>query len=247
MGLSSVKGNSGYIGIDKRGEVASTGTTGSVSVRKQFLERRRGNLEPITPGGGNILFEDDFEDGTLNKWTVANEGGAGTSKSDWVVGTAVSSSGGTQSAYISDNNGTNAQYYGSSQRDSHIYFDFDVPADATSLTLDFDWRCNGESSFDYGYINYWNTSSTPVAGTEYTSTTDRLGASTYSGRYNDSYKAGADLNWFHETVTIDGTTGNGPLFTPGTTQRIVVSWTNDSSVENNPGMCIDNIRLIYNV
>lgn len=245
MGLSSIKGNSGYIGIDKRGEVASTGTTGSVSVRKQFLERRRGNFAPITPTG-NVLFEDDFEDGTLNKWTVANEGGAGTAKSDWVVGTAVSSSGGTQSAYISDNNGVNAQYYGSGQRDSHIYFDFDVPSLATSLTLEFDWRCNGESSFDFGYVNYWNTTSTPVAGVEYTSLTDRLGASSASGRFNDSYQPGSDLSWFREVITIDGTSGNGPLFTPGTTQRIVFSWTNDSSIENNPGMCIDNVILIYN-
>ena len=44
MGLSSKKGNSGYIGLDKRGEVASTGTTGSVSVRKHYLERKRGNF-----------------------------------------------------------------------------------------------------------------------------------------------------------------------------------------------------------
>lgn len=245
MGLSLIKGNSGYIGIDKRGDVSSTGTTGNVSIRKHYLERKRGKLGPISPVT-NILFEDDFEDGTLNKWTVANEGGSGTAKSDWVVGSAVSSTGGTQSAYISDNDGANAQYYGSSQRDSHIYFDFDVPADATSLTLIFDWRCNGEGSFDNGYVNYWNTSSTPIAGTEYTSTTDRLGGDA-NGRFNDSYQPGADLNWFTETITIDGTSGNGPNFNPGTTQRIVFSWTNDSSVENNPGMCIDNVKLTYNV
>jgi len=41
MGLSLIKGNSGYIGLDKRGEVSSTGTTVSVSVRKQFLEKKR--------------------------------------------------------------------------------------------------------------------------------------------------------------------------------------------------------------
>ena len=55
MGLSLVKGNSGYIGLDKRGEVASTGTTGSVSVRKHYLERKRGNFAPISPTPSNIL------------------------------------------------------------------------------------------------------------------------------------------------------------------------------------------------
>jgi hypothetical protein len=243
MGLSSLKGNSGYIGIDKRNEVSSTGTTGNVSIKKYYLERLSGNFAPIV---GNLLFEDDFEDGTLNKWSVANEGGSGSFKSDWEVGTnVVSASGGTYSAYISDDNGVTAQYYGSSQRDSHIYFDFDVPANAVSLTLQFDWRCNGESSFDHGYVNYWNTTSTPLAGIEYTSTTDRLGGDA-NGRFNDLYQPGADLNWFTEVINIDGTIGNGPLFSPGNTQRIVFSWTNDSSVENNPGFCIDNVKLTFN-
>lgn len=245
MGRSFLRGNSGYIGKDYRGDVIGSGTTGNISIRKQYLERKRGNLTPIG-GETNVLFEDDFEDGTLDKWTVANEGGSGTAKSDWVVGSNVSSSGGTLSAYISDNGGTNAQYYGSGQRDSHIYFDFDVPADATSLTLTFEWRCNGEGSFDHGYVNYWNTTDTPVAGTEYTSTTDRIGGDVTNKRFNDAYNALGDTQFIPESITIDGTTGNGPKFNPGTTQRIVFSWTNDSSVENNPGMCIDNVLLIYN-
>ena len=70
MGLSLVKGNSGYIGLDKRGEVASTGTTGSVSVRKHYLERKRGNFAPIV--STNVLFEDDFSTGDLSNWTVYN-------------------------------------------------------------------------------------------------------------------------------------------------------------------------------
>ena len=59
MGLSHIKGNSGYIGVDKRGEVSSTGTTGSVSVRKHYLERKRGNFAPISPTPSNVLFEDE--------------------------------------------------------------------------------------------------------------------------------------------------------------------------------------------
>ena len=83
MGLSLIKGNSGYIGIDKRGEVASTGTTGSVSVKKHYLERKRGNFSPIIPTT-NILFEDDFATGDLSKWTVYN----GSEPSQWEVNTS---------------------------------------------------------------------------------------------------------------------------------------------------------------
>lgn len=245
MGRSSKKGNSGYIGVDKRD--TTTGTTiGNVSIRKHFLERKQGNFAPVVDT--NVLFEDDFNSGGFSKWTVAND--SATPRSNWHTGSAEASTGGTgtaRGAYISDDFGVTAQYYGSSQRDSHIYFDFDVPADAVSLTLSFDWKCNGESSFDYGYVNYWNTSSTPVAGTEYTSTTDRIGpAGGTSGRYNDTSNPAADTDWVTESLTIDGTTGNGPNFAPGTTQRIVFSWTNDSSVENNPGFCIDNVKLVFN-
>lgn len=241
MGLSIKKGNGGFIGVDTRANVTSS--AGSFSVKKYYFARLNNTIIP--PTATNVLFEDNFEDGTLNKWTVANEGGSGTNKSDWVVGTNVFASG-SYSAYISDNNGVTAQYYGSSQRDSHIYCDFDVPASATSLTLTFNWRCNGEGSFDHGYVNYWNTTSTPIAGVEYTSTTDRVGGDATNKRFNDAYDGLADTQFVFESITIDGTSGNGPLFNPGTTQRLVFSWTNDSSVENNPGFCIDNVKLIYN-
>ena len=83
MGLSLIKGNSGYIGLDKRGEVASTGTTGSVSVRKHYLERKRGNFGPIVPTDPSVLFEDDFSSDDLSKWTVYN----GSEPSQWEVNT----------------------------------------------------------------------------------------------------------------------------------------------------------------
>lgn len=50
MGLSHLKGNSGYIGQDKRHETGSTGTTGNVSVQKHYLERKLGNFSPLGLG-----------------------------------------------------------------------------------------------------------------------------------------------------------------------------------------------------
>ena len=86
MGLSTLKGNSGYIGIDKRSSVTGT-TIGNISLKKLYLERVGGNLVPIIPPGpSTILFEDDFSGNNLNKWTVENgaqsSGGTVTITSD---------------------------------------------------------------------------------------------------------------------------------------------------------------------
>lgn len=250
MGLSHIKGNSGFIGIDRRGETGTTGGTGSISVRKQFLERRRGNLAPITNGDPYVLFQDDFEDGTLNKWTALN-GSPSNQPSYWVVGTTQNTSyplvsGGTYSAYITTD-GTTFNYTNNS--DVFIYVDVYIPADATSLTLDFDWMCNGESSYDFGYVMFTDPTLTsptnPVpanngnSGTYY-ATSYRVGPI----RLNDSYKALADTEYVHETITIDS---GDTYWAVGATRRLSFCFTSDGSLTYNPGFGIDNVILRYNV
>lgn len=273
MGLSTIKGNSGYLGIDKRGEVGSTGSTGTISVRKFYLERLGGNLSPISPTN-NVLFEDDFSSGNLTNWTVYN----GSESSIWFVGTDVRDSNGgtgneggspvtipsgsTYSAFVSNNNTNN--YYNISV-DVHMVFEFTIPSDvtATSLTLEFDWMCFGErgsgiGSFDYGYLNYINPSSfTPVAGTEYTTdTTSReriIGTNTspntdngkFTGDGASSRNSAAINNFVYENITIDSTeiTQSGLWCDNNCTRAIMFSWTSDSSVVDNPSWTIANVKL----
>lgn len=277
MGLSLIKGNSGYIGIDKRGEVASTGTTGSVSVRKHYLERKRGNLEPITPDTGNVLFEDDFSTGDLSKWTLYN----GSEPSQWEVNTSSGClnsagtpqtipSGSTYAAFISDNGGVNNNY--SNNSDAHMLFTFTVPPGTTSLILEFDWMCFGErasglANYDYGYVNYINpTTFTPAAGTEYTTAiaTGReriIGSDTspntddgkFTGDGTSSRNNSASSGWVYEKITIDNsevTSGvwcDGITCTNGTTRGIMFSWASDSSVIDTPAFTIANVKLTYNI
>ena len=276
MGLSLIKGNSGYIGIDKRGEVASTGTTGSVSVRKHYLERKRGNFTPIGPET-NVLFEDYFATGDLSNCTVYN----GSESSVLYVGTDVRDSNGgsgneggssvtipsgsTYAAFVSNNNTNN--YY-NNLVDVHMVFEFTIPSDvtATSLTLEFDWLCFGErgsgsGSFDYGYLNFINPSSfTPVAGTEYTTdTTSReriIGTNTspntdsgkFTGDGSSSRNSSALNNFVYENITIDNTeiTQSGLWCDNNCTRAIMFSWTSDSSVIDNPSWTIANVKLTYN-
>jgi hypothetical protein len=252
MGLSSFRGNSGYRGIDKRNESGSTGTTGNVSVKKHFLERKSGNFAPIV-SFPTTLFEDDFEDGTLNKWTVANA--TGTDPSQWVVGTATSFSG-SNSAYISDDGGTTNTYSSTGSDptvwNSHMWFDVSLPStggttNMTGVTVSFDWKCNGENAagagdYDFGYVTVTVTSFSPVAGTEYTDAGDRIGATTNEGKFNDTYDTNADTQYVHEDAIF---TTDNIRWCSECDRRIVFSWTNDSSVENQPPWTVDNVVVTW--
>jgi len=274
MGLSLIKGNSGYIGIDKRGEVASTGTTGSVSVKKHFLERKRGNLGPIVPTDPSVLFEDDFASGDLSKWTVYN----GSEPSQWEVNTytaclnssAVAQtipSGSTYAAFISSDNGNSNDYTNNS--DPHMVFEFTIPSDitATSLTLTFDWMCYGERSsglgrYDYGYIHYIDPSLfTPSAGSEYDSSSStgreriigtNVNPNTDSGKFtgdgSSSRNNNASAGWVTENITIDSSeiTRSGLWCDNDCTRGLMFSWASDFGTIDNPGWTIANIKLIYN-
>lgn len=244
MGLSFLRGNSGYVGADGRTTAGQDGTVGNMNVQKHFLGRQAGNFFPI--GASKVLFEDDFESGNLNKWTVINAT-AGTEQNIWVAGTAVSASG-TTSAYIS-NDGSSHVYSSVGSNDeawnSHMYFEFTIPAAATGLTLDFDWRCNGEEGsgeddYDFGYVQFTTDAYVPDVGSEYVGA--RVGATTNDGKFNDSYDSDADTQWVHETITINSTTDN---WCTNCNRRLVFSWTNDLSGEYQPPFAIDNVLLVW--
>jgi hypothetical protein len=178
MGLSSLKGNGGYIGLDERGNYLS-GTTGNMSVQKYYLGRLGDYISyegaPNDFCNGNCLFYDDFQTGDFNggytgpdntvesSWVVVN----GSQPAPWIVGTGTRNdngngdeggdlvtipSGTTYAAYPSNNATDN--YYDPSNY-VHIYFEFHIPAGTTSLTLEFDWLCYGErSTSDTAYTSF---------------------------------------------------------------------------------------------
>lgn len=269
MGLSTLKGNSGYIGIDKRNSVTGT-TIGNLTLKKFFLERVGGNLVPlIPPGPSTILFEDDFSANNLNKWTVVN----GSEPSIWIVGTNVLAStgaavtvpsGSTYSAYISSNGSSNVY---TTNSDSHIYFDFDIPENTTSLTLQFDWLCYGErtsgfNDWDFGYLTFADpTLFTPVAGSFYgqsgsgyervvgSNTADNLDSGKFTGDGTSARSSNTSKNSFvYENITLDNTEiSTGSLWCDNCTRRIVFSWVSDGSVIDDPSWSIANVKLTYNL
>ncbi len=269
MGLSTLKGNSGFIGIDKRNSVTGD-TIGNLSLKKFFLERKKGNLVPIIPPGpSTILFEDDFSSNNLNKWNVSN----GTQPSVWITGSNVKSStsssvvipsGSTYSAYISSNSSSNV--YNTNSR-SHIYFDFDIPENTVSLSLEFDWLCYGErtsgfNDWDFGYITFSDpTQFTPSAGSYYgqsgtgferilgSNTADNLDSGKFTGDGGDARSENTSKNNFvYENITIDNTEiTTGSLWCDNCTRRITFSWVSDGSVIDDPSWTIANVKLSYNL
>jgi len=271
MGRSSFKGNSGFLGLDKRGQYSGT-TVGNVSVQKHYLERRLGHLGPIVPAPPTnlVLFEDDFSTGDLSKWNVVN----GSEPSIWEVNTSASTlnsaaspieipSGSTYAAFISNDSGTTNNY--SDNSNSHMYFDITIPATATDMTLTFDWMCFGERSasgfvnYDFGYIMLCPQTFTPVAGTEYDDagtgsplTWERLISGTTApnvdgGRFtsdsvSDSRNPDAGIGFVQETITIDSSLTN---WCTDCDRRIVFSWTSDTSIQDDPAFTIANIVLKY--
>lgn len=265
MGISTIKGNGGYLGIDTRANYTSS--IGTLSIKKHYLERRLGHYVPVIPGD-NVLFQDNFNTGDLSNWTVLN----GSEPSQWIVGTGVNDSGGTSvtipsgstyAAYISSNGSTNIY---ANNSDAHMYFDFDIPSGASSLTLTFQWMCWGErssgfGSYDYGSLMFADPSLfTPSAGSEYAASSgtgwerivgsnmaDNIDSGKFTGDGTSARSSNTSQNDFvEENITIDGTEiTTGTLWNPGSTRRIVFSWNCDSSVIDDPSWTIANVKLTY--
>lgn len=186
-----------------------------------------------------------------NSWTVAND-----TTNFWTVGVSeFSGSNDTFAAYITTANITT--YYGdelnnldnkalaqytSTANVSHFYKDFTL---TSASTLTFNWKCWGENgaaatNYDYGAVVITTTATTPTAGTEVSTAqaaaggNGRIGATTNLGKFNLTY-GGADNNWRTETINLGAYSGQ--------TKRIVFTFKNDGSINNNPPFVLDNIKI----
>ena len=161
-----------------------------------------------------------FEDATENaNWNFVN----GTQANKWCVGGFVHNTG-DSALYISSNNGANNDYIENSETTVWAYRDI-VFDNSSEFALSFDWRCNGESNYDYLEV-YMGAPVDVVAGNSTAPTGSQL-----LGRFNQNSA------WNHESFTITSQYAN-------TTQRLYFMWKNDPSVGNNPAAAIDNIEVV---
>ena len=160
-----------------------------------------------------------FEDTTIH-WLFAN----GTSTNKWYIDTAANN-GGSRGLYISDDNGV-SNHYTSTSCYVWAYHDIFLPANPAGYDISFDWRCQGESTYDYLSV-YIGNPLEPVAGT---SLVTPFGAEEVAARLNQS----SAFQTF--TYSLPGRTTGG-------VQRLYFLWHNDGSVENQPPIAIDNVAV----
>ena len=161
---------------------------------------------------------------TNNDFTFVN----GASPNKWVWGSAAGNP--ANSIYVSNDNGVSNTYTTTSATTIHAYNDFLIPAGTVNATLSFDWKANGETSYDR--MKVW------------------LVPDTYVPTYNTQIPAGGGRlqiggNWSATTSwqTYFNPTLNISTFA-GQTMRLVFEWKNDGSGGNQNPAAVDNINLL---
>jgi gliding motility-associated-like protein len=175
----------------------------------------------------SLPYVDGFEGDP--QWGIVN----GTQTNKWVIGNAVNN-GGTNSLYITDNNGATNTYNLSATSTVQAYRDILMPTGVDQINLSFDWRAVGEGTApgtQYDYIRVWLVPATyrPVAGTQITAANS--GGIQLSGSLNQ-----------RGTFTTANYVINSLQFA-GTTRRLVFEWRNDGSGGTQPPAAIDNVNL----
>jgi gliding motility-associated-like protein len=171
-----------------------------------------------------LAYEETFE--AVHGWTLNN----GTQTNKWVVGSAVSVSP-TNSLYISNNNGVANTYTNNATSVVQAYRDIAVPANAVEVSIDFEWRNNGENNFDY--IRVWSVPITyqPTPGVQTTIAN------------SGGQQLGANFQ-LQPNFTSANFVVNSTAFA-GTTRRLIFEWRNDGSGGIQPPAAIDNIKIDY--
>lgn len=160
----------------------------------------------------------------------------GTGVNQWVIGSAAGNP--PNALYVSNNNGTTAQYTLNSASYSRASKQFTLPATVTSpLKIRYNWIGRGETTTS-DRIRVWlvpSTSILPAMGTDI-STTNTTGA-VVVGLANHNGAVGA--TW--QTVTF-----NVPTEMLGTDVVVVFEWRNDTYLGNNStAQGIDNFAIYY--
>ena len=178
-------------------------------------------------------FSWDFESDNSG-WQFANV----ASGNSWVIGEAQHNGAGTHSLYVSNDDGTTADYNGSNTV-IFAWRDFTL-TQAGSYDYSFDWLCKGESSWDFMRVYL-----IPEANFDVAQTTEQ--SSSYSS-YRNSGSGPSDL----ASYAIDGgsklnlketwQTQSGTKVLAAGTYRFYVMWVCDAS-NYAPSGCIDNIAF----
>ena len=169
-----------------------------------------------------VNFSDDFE-ATSSAWSFTSD----ATVNKWVLGSAVSN-GGTKSLYVSNDNGVTNAYYGSATSVVHAYRDLQFPANASEVSVTFNWKALGQDTSDYLRVwlmpsNYQPVGSVPIVAA------------------NGGILLGEYLNLQNQWQLFD------QLFNvnayAGQVGRLVFEWRNNSFGVSQPPAAIDDVQV----
>ena len=165
-------------------------------------------------------------------WTFINDA---TNK--WFIGSATNN-GGTNSLYISNDNGTTNAYTVSSTQFSYAYRPFSI-TDPGQYAVSFDWKANGESNYDY--LRAWIAPASAISSLSAGHTPDGNNSAynyvypnpvTPTGWVDLGGKMNLQTSWQTLTATPSLTAGSYVL---------LFMWANDASSGTTPPAAVDNI------
>lgn len=185
----------------------------------------------INPAG-----DGGFANGTTfaaNGWTVSN-----SANNPWVVGTAPSLGGAMAGnmAYVSNTGGTTHVYDMATPCLNYFYKDVTIPAGQTKITLNLNWYCGGESTYDLWQVFTAPVSVVPASTTTYPGNSLVLVPPGITGA---AYVGGGNL----QATAVQTATYYLPPALAGTTFRLIFSWKSDDSAGAQPPAALDNISL----
>ena len=165
-------------------------------------------------------------------WTFINDA---TNK--WYIGSATNN-GGTNSLYISNDNGTTNAYNISATQFSYAYRPFSI-TDSGQYAVSFDWKANGESNYDY--LRAWIAPASAISSLSAGHTPDGNNSAynyvypnpvTPTGWVDLGGKMNLQTSWQTLTATPSLTAGSYVL---------LFMWANDDSQGSTPAAAVDNI------
>ena len=171
-------------------------------------------------------FADDFESG--NNWAFVN----GNLTNAWAIGSATNN-GGTKSMYISNNGGTSNAYTNNSE--TMVYATKLFTLAAGKYDISYDWKGNGESTYDYMRAAIVPAATVLTAGTSVPSGFSTTGLPSGWIAIDGGGKLNVSSTFANKAVeaTIPEA-GN---------YMVVFGWRNDTSTGNNPPAAIDNFSI----
>ncbi len=178
---------------------------------------------------------DDFE-AQSTTWEFVDEVNGSQLTNHWMIGTGINN-GGSKSLYIT-NDGTTYAYTNNSA--AMVYAIKPFTFEAKQYTFTYDWKCNGESTYDYLRVALVPVNVMLAAAT---SVPSGFGTSALPAGWI-AIDGGSKLNLASDWQTANSGNGYSYTFTAETagTYYVVFAWRDDTSSGDNPA-AVDNFKI----